>query len=405
METLPFELLEQIAAFACTDGGRTGCSLSLVSKRFREVARGTRFASVALTSGHPSQLAQFLAAYTTARDARPEHGAMPRIRHLCVCSDASRRHSNMRSGHGRPTTPPLGESTRRFEFTAVLEQLLRTVAPELESLALVSTRLAYPGFLPVPASLLEKNVWPELRELTIVGSASTLVPPSDLGSNTTGPAAARSPLPPASTTTPAASQSRLERGRRGVPLTSASPRLPRLTHLHLVTIGVGVVTQPLHLAQWSVCVPCLTHLRVSGPDTMREFAEELQRAVCGSRSTSTSGDTDLVDAPPPLLSPPTPSQLFPRLTHLAIQPYRLRAGKGTHEHAVASGAQVQAALKTVQLAFKEVLEHASESPGALKVEVQPTVGVLHVSELGQLAVREWVGGGFVRWAGRDENLG
>ena len=283
METLPFELLENIAAFACTDGGRTGCSLSLVSKRFREVARGTRFASVALTSGHPAQLAQFLAAYTAARrDARPEHGATPRIRHLCVCSDASRRHSNARSGHGRPATPPLGESTRRFEFTAVLKQLLRTVAPELESLALVST----PGFLPVPASLLEKNVWPGLRELTIVGSASTLVPPSDLGSNTSGPAAASSLLPPASTTTPVASPSRLER-RRGAPHTSASLRLKRLTHLHLVTIGVGVVTQPLHLAQWSARVPCLTHLRVSGPDTMREFAEELQQAICGSRSTST----------------------------------------------------------------------------------------------------------------------
>ena len=66
---------------------------------------------------------------------------------------------------------------------------------------------------------------------------------------------------------------------------------------------------------------------------------------------------------------------------------------------------MQAALKTVQLAFKEVLEHASESQTTLKVEMEPTLGVLHVSDLGQLAVREWVGGGFVHWAGRDENLG
>ena len=105
--------------------------------------------------------------------------------------------------------------------------------------------------------------------------------------------------------------------------------------------------------------------------------------------------------------PPLPPRLFPRLTHLALQPYRVRGDWRTHAQPVANGprVEVEAALQAVQLAFKEVLEHASESQGAVKVEMQPTVSVLQVSELGQVIVREWVGGGFVHWAGRDENLG
>ena len=96
-----------------------------------------------------------------------------------------------------------------------------------------------------------------------------------------------------------------------------------------------------------------------------------------------------------------------RLTHLALQPYRVRGDWRTHAQPVANGprVEVEAALQAVQVAFKEVLEHASETQGALKVEMQPTVSVLQVSELGQVMVREWVGGGFVHWAGRDENLG
>lgn len=49
MDHCPAELLHRIALFACTDGGRTGCSLSLVSRYFRDVTQLVRYQSVALT--------------------------------------------------------------------------------------------------------------------------------------------------------------------------------------------------------------------------------------------------------------------------------------------------------------------------------------------------------------------
>lgn len=50
MEKCPVELLIKIARFACTDGGYTGCSLSLVSHHIRDATKPARYLSVALTS-------------------------------------------------------------------------------------------------------------------------------------------------------------------------------------------------------------------------------------------------------------------------------------------------------------------------------------------------------------------
>ena len=50
LEYLPPELLQQIFTYACTDGGNTGRSLSLVSRYISAVVRPFRFQSVALTS-------------------------------------------------------------------------------------------------------------------------------------------------------------------------------------------------------------------------------------------------------------------------------------------------------------------------------------------------------------------
>ncbi|KAH9889077.1 hypothetical protein C8Q73DRAFT_668221 [Cubamyces lactineus] len=85
LETLPYELLEQIFRHACTDGGRTGCSLSLVSKRIRALSRSSRFHSVALLSGTTSQLSCFSHALEHARKEAATAGeATPRVRHLCI---------------------------------------------------------------------------------------------------------------------------------------------------------------------------------------------------------------------------------------------------------------------------------------------------------------------------------
>lgn len=50
MRPFPAELWHNIGAIACTDGGYTGCSLSLVSHCMRDVMRPVRYTSVALTS-------------------------------------------------------------------------------------------------------------------------------------------------------------------------------------------------------------------------------------------------------------------------------------------------------------------------------------------------------------------
>ncbi|KAI0334668.1 hypothetical protein GY45DRAFT_1125327 [Cubamyces sp. BRFM 1775] len=85
LESLPYELLEQIFREACTDGGRTGCSLSLVSKRIRALSRSSRFHSVSLLTGTCSQLSCFLDTLERAREEAAAAGEpTPRVRHLCI---------------------------------------------------------------------------------------------------------------------------------------------------------------------------------------------------------------------------------------------------------------------------------------------------------------------------------
>ncbi|KAI0334674.1 hypothetical protein GY45DRAFT_1431532 [Cubamyces sp. BRFM 1775] len=85
LETLPFELLEHIFCLACADGGRTACSLSLVSKHIRAISRSTRFHSVSLRRGVISQLDRFAAAYERAcEEAAVQHAPRPCVRHLAV---------------------------------------------------------------------------------------------------------------------------------------------------------------------------------------------------------------------------------------------------------------------------------------------------------------------------------
>ncbi|KAM5534450.1 hypothetical protein V8D89_011917 [Ganoderma adspersum] len=75
---------------ACTDGGGTGCSLSLVSRDVYRVSRAARFHSVSLLTPSLWKLRRFLEEYTKARDAAIQEaprGTVPRIRHLCLLVD------------------------------------------------------------------------------------------------------------------------------------------------------------------------------------------------------------------------------------------------------------------------------------------------------------------------------
>ncbi|GJE98308.1 hypothetical protein PsYK624_145350 [Phanerochaete sordida] len=75
MERCPVELWTKIACLACTDGGYTGCSLSLVSHAMHDVAEPVRYHSVSLDT--VDKLLAF-SARLTAMD-RP-----PLIRHLFI---------------------------------------------------------------------------------------------------------------------------------------------------------------------------------------------------------------------------------------------------------------------------------------------------------------------------------
>ena len=90
LEHFPFELLHMIFLEACTDGGGTGCSLSLVSRDVYKVSRAARFHSVSLLTPSLWKLRRFLEEYNKARDAAMQEaprGTMPCIRHLCLLVD------------------------------------------------------------------------------------------------------------------------------------------------------------------------------------------------------------------------------------------------------------------------------------------------------------------------------
>lgn len=73
MDQFPVEVWLEILRFACTDGGKTGCSLSLVSKYIHNISLEVRFQCVAAHIDHISELA------TAIQKAAPGHR---KIKHL-----------------------------------------------------------------------------------------------------------------------------------------------------------------------------------------------------------------------------------------------------------------------------------------------------------------------------------
>ena len=74
METLPIELVTRISFLACTDGGYTACSLSLVCRFVRIASRPARFYTVAFgdVSICPSRLKTFLSVYREEEINNPD---------------------------------------------------------------------------------------------------------------------------------------------------------------------------------------------------------------------------------------------------------------------------------------------------------------------------------------------
>ncbi|OJT02581.1 hypothetical protein TRAPUB_6885 [Trametes pubescens] len=81
MDTLPLETLQRIFELACTDGGYTGYSLSLVSRGIRAAARTTRFHSISLLATL-HRLQSFVDSYK--RKCDPSQDDKPRVQHLHI---------------------------------------------------------------------------------------------------------------------------------------------------------------------------------------------------------------------------------------------------------------------------------------------------------------------------------
>ncbi|KAI0650826.1 hypothetical protein C8Q79DRAFT_407882 [Trametes meyenii] len=201
MENLPTELLERIFLLACTDGGRTGRSLALTSKHVHAASRTACFHTVALVSGSPSQVVQFVASFTA--ECAQSKEAKPRVRHLCLASAQQQAFpSILESGRQERlvrvrVTPddahstaepdsilPSGDedSTRKEQLTTFQKQtqryyrdmmvLLQLLAADLHTLCILDPDWPGKGFLNLPA--VPCTGFPALVELAIVGKEPVL---------------------------------------------------------------------------------------------------------------------------------------------------------------------------------------------------------------------------------------
>ncbi|KAL1938684.1 hypothetical protein VTO73DRAFT_11287 [Trametes versicolor] len=195
LEALPIEILEIIFQFACTDGGRTGCNLSLVSKYIRATSRAYRFHAVSMLAGISIQLDRLLSALKAAQaEARAEGGPMPRVRNLCILltpalyppgdlgfkttdlDRAIRQHQKAlvagvtREGH-------VDHNFRIFKvYYVAFRKLFAAVHADLETLCLF--RRCYSSYPATPLIPCPRG-FPRLREFTFNEDLPPFAPPTD----------------------------------------------------------------------------------------------------------------------------------------------------------------------------------------------------------------------------------
>ncbi|KAI0723805.1 hypothetical protein C8T65DRAFT_627483 [Cerioporus squamosus] len=125
MDTLPVELITRISFLACTDGGMTACSLSLVCSYIRAAARPARYYSLSFHGASLLPLKSFLSIYRAEQVETPQ---APRVHHLFISTFPLK---------GGELTPILHSPE---EYTSDVGTLLHTVAPALETLACIGFR-------------------------------------------------------------------------------------------------------------------------------------------------------------------------------------------------------------------------------------------------------------------------
>ncbi|TBU50263.1 hypothetical protein BD309DRAFT_498620 [Dichomitus squalens] len=230
LDKLAVELLTLVSFFACTDGGQTGCSLALVSKRINYASRPARFYSVQLLDS-PTQIEKFLQSYQQQQARATDN--IPRVRHLCLSffgkgletapTDATpmpaprSRAEWLASLQKRAQHMQSGQESLDEQYNRVIPALIRTVAPDLHSLALMQAQWR--------SSTVLRCQFPCLEEMTLVGGDPTFLPFDFLPSD--------------------------------------KPIYPVLKRLHHIQ---SLVNKDVDFFKWAKHAPELTHLRVSRLD-------------------------------------------------------------------------------------------------------------------------------------------
>ncbi|EIW61162.1 uncharacterized protein TRAVEDRAFT_43987 [Trametes versicolor FP-101664 SS1] len=223
MDILPLEVTQHIFALACTDGGRTGCSLSLTSKTIRTVARSTRFHSIFLDAFYAQRLSSFVSTYE--KQCQPMCGARPRVKHLYLTLAVLGIPSEF-AGSG--TTAPIEvPGSVPWSLPDGARALLRAVSADIISLVLqvfpTSGGRSSAGSTADAPTL--SCTFPSLRELTVFGT-------SDPRSFFSG--------------------------------VSTPPIFPNLRRLHIIdTKTIYGMLRKQRLEPWTTHAPKTTHLRVS----------------------------------------------------------------------------------------------------------------------------------------------
>ena len=293
MKLLPLEILQRIFALACTDGGRTGTALALVSRFFHAASHPIRFLSLSLYSlRHIEQFLSYLRKHSTSRCH-----LTPKVKHLLLafrssphspCQDSSPElssddNSSMQVWYQLRQIREQDKAVWDSRFMTLVPILLEFVGPHLETFALLQSD----GII-IPAI---RHPLPRLRELTLLmGIAAMLNADTDdmsphpapsfdtthAGEGGSMSSCAPAPLagfanPPLSApaTDPKDREQEEEQGppTRPAPATPSlghgAARFPALERLHLVCGRHRDWTLREPLARLPGLAPALTHLRIS----------------------------------------------------------------------------------------------------------------------------------------------
>ena len=146
MENLPLETLQDIFKLACTDGGATGCALSLTSRYVHAASRTSRFHSISLHAS-PRRLNSFVSLYRRAAAAALEEGYRAALEHLYIAFAPED------VGHG--------------SFLEDARTLSRIVAQDLLSLVIQLTTSSRTGMeAPTEQRPLLAHTFPALRDFS-----------------------------------------------------------------------------------------------------------------------------------------------------------------------------------------------------------------------------------------------